>query len=88
MRTSACPPIETDVEPPEPIGNGYGTPDNEFTIWQIDPTVAKGSPPPVAMDCTIALITPESGGPAIPGESNTAHPTETGGPGIVAPMKD
>jgi hypothetical protein len=76
----------TDVEPPGPIGNGYGAPVTEFTIWQIEPTVAKGSPPPVAFACVTTVMTPVSGGPAIPGESSTAHPIETGGPGIVVSL--
>jgi hypothetical protein len=32
MRTSADPEIVTIPDPPEPIGNGYGTPDTELTI--------------------------------------------------------
>src|SRR5262245_16722860 len=66
------------------MGSGYGTPDTEFTIWQMLPDVASGMPPAVAMVWVTATITPESGGPAAPGLSTTAHPIETGGPGIGA----
>src|SRR5262245_20393339 len=74
----------TDTEPPWPIGSGYGAPDNEFTIWQIDPVVAMGSPLAAAFVCVITEMTPVSGGPAAPGDNSTAHPTETGGPGIFS----
>src|SRR6266851_645187 len=35
--------------------------------------------------CSTTLITPLSGAPAAPGVSTTAHPIETGGPGILMP---
>src|SRR5260370_6340511 len=35
--------------------------------------------------CRTPLITPLSGAPAAPGVSTTAHPIETGGPGILMP---
>ena len=75
--------INTDVEPPPgPIGNGYGTPESEFTIWQMLPTVANGIPPAVTTAWVMTEMIPESGGPAAPGLNMTAHPIETGGPGI------
>jgi hypothetical protein len=82
IRTSADPLIATEVDPPEPIGSGYGTPESEFTIWQMLPTVASGWPPAVAMVCRMTVINPESGGPAAPGLNTTAHPIVTGGPGM------
>src|SRR6185295_12702094 len=82
IRTSPVPLIRTDVDPPAPIGSGYGTPDNEFTIWQTLPTVASGIPPAVTTACVITLMNPESGGPAAPGVNTTAQPIVTGGPGI------
>jgi hypothetical protein len=72
----------TVPDPPCPIGSGYGTPDTEFTIWQMLPTVASGIPDAVATVCVITLMKPLSGGPAAPGLSTTAHPIETGDPGI------
>src|SRR5262245_28517981 len=83
MRTSPVPLIVTDVEPPAPIGSGYGTPDTEFTIWHTLPTVASGRPPAVTAACVITLMKPESGGPAAPGLRTTAHPTVTGDPGMA-----
>jgi hypothetical protein len=53
-----------------------------LTIWQIDPLVASGRPFAVAAVCSTAAITPLSGGPAAPGETTTAQPMLTGGPGI------
>src|SRR5262245_19058393 len=76
-RTSGWPPTSTPAEPPGPIGNGYGAPETEFTIWHTDPTVASGSSPASRCDCITVMMTPESGGPAMPGESVTAHPIET-----------
>src|SRR5438067_13362463 len=69
--------------PSEPIGSGYGTPETEFTIWQMEPAVASGCPDAVAAVCSTATMTPLSGGPAAPGERTTAQPIDTGGPGIV-----
>ena len=59
-------------------------PETEFTIWQIEPAVASGSPDAVAVVCSTATMTPLSGGPAAPGERTTTQPMETGGPGIVS----
>ena len=70
------------VEPPAgPIGSGYGTPETELTIWQIEPVVASGIPFAVAVAWSTATITPLSGGPAAPGLRTTAQPMLTGGPG-------
>src|SRR5262252_2638453 len=81
MRTRAMPPIVTDVDPPLPIGSGYGTPERELIIWHTLPTVASGRPPAVTTACVMTVMKPESGGPAAPGDSTTAHPIVTGGPG-------
>jgi hypothetical protein len=78
--TSAMPSTVNPVDAPmEPIGSTYGTPLNELTIWQSDPVTAKGIPLAVTVVCSIVVITPESGGPAAPGDNTTAQPTETGG---------
>src|SRR5579871_3062125 len=82
-RTSAVPLMVTHVEPPAPMGSGYGTPETELTIWQMLPTVASGCPLAVTIDWRMTLTKPESGGPAAPGVNTTAQPIETGGPGIV-----
>ncbi len=44
--------------------------------------MANGMPLAVTAVWKICVITPESGGPAAPGERTTAQPTLTGGPGI------
>jgi hypothetical protein len=76
--------IVTEVEEPLlPIGSGYGTPETELIIWQIDPLVASGIPLAVTIGCSTATITPLSGGPAAPGDSRTEQPMLTGGPGIT-----
>jgi hypothetical protein len=83
-RTSPWPSTVTPVEAPRlPIGSGYGAPETELTIWQIDPAVASGIPDAVTVACRIVRITPLSGAPAAPGERTTAQPMVTGGPGIV-----
>jgi hypothetical protein len=84
MRTSGCPAMVTEVDPPTlPIGSGYGTPETELTIWQMEPAVASGRPEAAALLCSTDTITPESGGPDAPGLRSTAQPMETGGPDIV-----
>ena len=82
IRTRPMPLIDTEVDPPLPIGSGYGTPDTELIIWQTLPTVASGIPPAVTTAWVMTLMKPESGGPAAPGVRTTAHPIVTGGPGI------
>jgi hypothetical protein len=49
----------------------------------MEPVTASGIPFAVAIACGTMMITPESGGPAAPGESRTAQPIDTGGPGIA-----
>jgi hypothetical protein len=83
IRTRPVPVIDTEVDPPAPIGSGYGTPETEFTIWHTLPTVASGCPLAFTTAWVITLMNPESGGPAAPGLSTTAQPIETGGPGII-----
>src|SRR5437016_5201580 len=84
IRTSAMPLMVTPVLPNGPITNGYGAPLTEFTIWQMEPATASGIPPAVTAACGMETITPESGAPAAPGVTITAHPILTGGPGICA----
>jgi hypothetical protein len=86
IRTRAIPLIFTEPEPPGPMGSGYGTPDTEFTIWQMLVITANGMPFAVANVCGIVVMTPLSGGPAAPGLTITAQPMETGAPGIVDPL--
>src|SRR5687768_922288 len=74
----------TSVDAPsEPIVSGYGAPDTEFTIWQSEPVVASGWPTAVTVLCSTLVMRPLSGGPAAPGETTTAQPMVTGGPGMV-----
>jgi hypothetical protein len=65
------------------MGKGYGIPDNELTIRQMEPDVARGNPLAVINGGRIVMIVPVSGGPAAPGVITTAAPIVTGGPGIV-----
>src|SRR5579884_1167958 len=48
----------------------------------MDPATASGIPLAVTMPCGMDRMTPESGAPAAPGVTITAHPIVTGGPGI------
>src|SRR5207248_433103 len=82
-RTSPIPLTSTPLLPSGPITSGYGTPETELTIWQIEPATASGIPLAVTAVCGIWTITPLSGGPAAPGVTTTAQPMETGGPGIT-----
>jgi hypothetical protein len=63
----------------------YGAPDTEFTMEHNEPATATGIPETVTLVWGMTTITPLSGGPAAPGVTITAHPIETGGPGIFTP---
>jgi len=82
-RTSAWPLIRAWLGDNGPIGNGYGIPLNELIIVQMAPVIAKGIPLAVGPPGGIIVRVPLSGGPAAPGESKTAQPIVTGGPGMV-----
>lgn len=85
MRTSGWPEIVIPLEPPGPIGSGYGAPETELIIWQIEPLVASGCPFAVTFVCSTVVMTPLSGGPAAPGVRTTEQPMLTGAPGILTP---
>ena len=82
MRTNARPLTETPVLASGPITIGYGKPQTELTIMQIDPVVASGIPLAVMNGGNTAMIEPVSGGPDAPGLTITIAPILTGGPGM------
>ena len=82
-RTNGWPLIFTWLGDSGPMGNGYGTPESELTIRQVEPHMASGIPLAVGPPGGIIVIVPVSGGPAAPGASETEHPIVTGGPGIA-----
>ena len=82
IRTSALPVTLTPVLANGPITNGYGKPQTEFTIMQIEPAVASGIPLAVMTGGMTAMMVPVSGGPDAPGLTITIAPMLTGGPGI------
>jgi hypothetical protein len=84
-RTKGCPPTIAPVLASGPITSGYGNPQTELIMRQIDVDVANGIPPPVITGGRITRIVPVSGGPEAPGVTMTEQPIVTGGPGIVDP---
>ncbi len=54
----------------------------ELTIKHMEPTIASGMPPDVGPPGGIKVMVPLSGTPAGPGDTITAHPIVTGGPGM------
>ena len=81
-RTSACPLTLTPVLASGPITNGYGNPQTELIIRQMEPEVASGIPPAVMTGGRTTKMVPVSGGPEAPGVTMTIAPILTGGPGI------
>ena len=66
------------------MGKVYGIPESELIIMHIEPVIARGIPLAVGPPGGIIVMVPLSGAPATPGDSTTAHPIVTGGPGIVS----
>ena len=81
--TRALPVTLTPVLAKGPITSGYGKPQTEFTIMQIEPAVASGIPLAVMTGGMTAMMVPVSGGPDAPGLTITIAPMLTGGPGIL-----
>jgi hypothetical protein len=82
MRTSGWPLLLAWLGVSGPIGITYGNPQTELIMLQIEPGSARGMPFAVGPPGGIIVIVPVSGGPERPGESITAQPIVTGGPGI------
>src|SRR5712691_9923958 len=83
MRTSACPLTLTPVLANGPITSGYGKPQTELIIRQMEPDVASGIPLAVMNGGSTTRMAPVSGGPDAPGLTITEHPIVTGDPGIT-----
>jgi hypothetical protein len=83
MRTSAFPPTLTPVLASGPMTNGYGNPQTELIIMQIEPLVARGIPLARITGGRTATIVPVSGGPDAPGLTITIAPMLTGDPGML-----
>src|SRR5262245_23728917 len=79
--TSAFPLTLTPVLANGPITSGYGKPQTELIIMQIEPAVASGNPLARMNGGRTAMIVPVSGGPDAPGLIMTIAPMLTGGPG-------
>src|SRR5687768_812740 len=82
IRTSPLPATVTPVLASGPITSGYGTPQTELTIKQMEPAVARGMPFAAMNGGRIIKTVPESGGPEAPGLTITIAPIVTGDPGI------
>lgn len=82
IRTSGWPLIVAWLGVKGPIGNGYGNPQTELIMMQVEPGIASGIPLAVGPPGGMTVIVPLSGGPDRPGETTTEHPIVTGGPGI------